>query len=132
MSDAKPAMQLERVAIDALTVDPANVRGHSGRNLEAIAASLRAFGQQRPIVVDRDGVVIAGNGTLLAARQLGWTHIDRRAQLARGRAADGLRHRGQPHRRARALGRGAARAARGAARGHGDRCDGDRLQRSGD
>lgn len=31
---------------------------------------------QKPIVVDAKGVVIAGNGTLEAARALGWTKID--------------------------------------------------------
>jgi ParB-like chromosome segregation protein Spo0J len=36
---------------------------------------LRAFGQQKPIVVDARGVVIAGNGTLEAAKRLGWEEI---------------------------------------------------------
>lgn len=45
-------------------------------DLDAIAASLTRFGQYRPIVVGADGAVIAGNHTLLAARDgLGWTHI---------------------------------------------------------
>ena len=61
--------------IDDLTLDPANVRLHSDRNLEAIKASLRKFGQQKPIVVTEDGVVIAGNGTLRVASDLGWESI---------------------------------------------------------
>ena len=55
--------------------DPANVRSHDNRNIEAIAGSLTRFGQQKPIVVDPTGVVIAGNGTLEAARSLGWESI---------------------------------------------------------
>ena len=45
-------------------------------NIAAIAASLRRFGQQKPIVVDSSGVVRAGNGTLQAAMILGWDFID--------------------------------------------------------
>jgi|HubBroStandDraft_1064217.scaffolds.fasta_scaffold453076_2 ParB-like chromosome segregation protein Spo0J len=68
-------MTIESVAIESLSADPANARKHGQRNLEAIAASLRRFGQQKPIVVDSHGVVRAGNGQLAAARALGWTHI---------------------------------------------------------
>lgn len=69
-------MQIETVEISSITPDPANVRTHSQRNIEAIAASLRRFGQQKPIVLDANGVVRAGNGTFAAAKLLGWTHID--------------------------------------------------------
>jgi DNA modification methylase len=68
-------MNTELVPIDDLTPDPANARKHGERNLSAIIDSLRAFGQQKPIVVDRRGVVIAGNGTLEAAKRLGWEEI---------------------------------------------------------
>jgi site-specific DNA-methyltransferase (adenine-specific) len=69
-------MKVERVPIEELTADPANVRKHNAKNLKAIEASLRRFGQQKPIVVDGDGIVRAGNGTLAAAQQLGWKQID--------------------------------------------------------
>jgi DNA modification methylase len=61
--------------IDSLTLDPANVRRHPERNLEAIKGSLARFGQQKPIVVGADSVIVAGNGTVEAARALGWTHV---------------------------------------------------------
>jgi ParB-like chromosome segregation protein Spo0J len=67
---------IESISIDTLSHDPANVRTHSERNIRAIAASLKRFGQQKPIVVDGKGVVVAGNGTLEAARSLGWDSID--------------------------------------------------------
>ena len=69
-------LKVERVLIEELTADPANVRKHNAKNLKAIEASLRRFGQQKPIVVDGDGIVRAGNGTLAAAQQLGWKQID--------------------------------------------------------
>ena len=68
-------MKTETIPIDEPTPDPANARRHGERNLEAIIDSLKAFGQQKPIVVDRRGIVVAGNGTLEAAKRLGWTEI---------------------------------------------------------
>ena len=58
-----------------LDYDPENVRRHNVKNLQAIQASLKEFGQRKPIVVNPDGIVIAGNGTLQAARLLGWKEI---------------------------------------------------------
>jgi DNA modification methylase len=66
---------VQTVSVDDLTLDPANVRAHPQRNLDAMIGSLKRFGQQKPIVVDRDGVVRAGNGLLRAARLLGWEHV---------------------------------------------------------
>lgn len=71
-----PQMKVESLPIEQLSNDPANARKHDDRNIEAIVASLRRFGQQKPIVVDMSGVVRAGNGTLEAARRLGWETID--------------------------------------------------------
>ena len=69
------AMKLEKAKIEDLVNDPANVRKHDERNIDAIRASLQRFGQQKPIVVDGKGVVVAGNGTLMAAKSLGWKDI---------------------------------------------------------
>ena len=62
--------------ITDLSQDPANARTHDERNLATITASLRRFGQQKPIVVDTSGVVRAGNGTLAAAASLGWDTVE--------------------------------------------------------
>jgi DNA modification methylase len=64
-----------KISIAELSLDPRNARKHSQRNLDAIAASLLKFGQRKPLVVHR-GVVLAGNGTLEAARSIGWTEIE--------------------------------------------------------
>jgi len=69
-------MKHQTVTLDTLTQDPRNVRKHSERNIEAVKASLKKFGQQKPIVVQEDGTVIAGNATLEAARALGWEKIE--------------------------------------------------------
>jgi ParB-like nuclease domain len=68
-------MTIETIDITDISQDPANVRKHSRRNLDAIKASLRAFGQQKPIVVDDRNVILAGNGTYEAAKELGWSEI---------------------------------------------------------
>lgn len=71
-------MNVETVLIDDLDLDSRNARKHDGKNLKAIADSLEQFGQRKPIVV-WGRIVVAGNGTLVAARSLGWTEI----QIAR-------------------------------------------------
>ena len=68
-------MRTVKLKLDKLTLDPVNARTHDKRNIEAIKTSLEKFGQQKPIVVDADNVVRAGNGTLIAARELGWETI---------------------------------------------------------
>ncbi len=62
------------VPLRSLTMDPANARRHPKRNIEAIRASLRAFGQRKPLVVAQ-GFVFAGCGTLQAADLEGWQEI---------------------------------------------------------
>lgn len=69
------ATTIEEVPVGSVTPDPANVRVHPEWNIEAIRASLQRFGQQRPILVSPRGVVIAGNGTLAAAKSLGWATV---------------------------------------------------------
>ena len=68
-------MIVETIPISDLKLDPNNARKHDKTNLEAIKGSLVAFGQQKPLVVSRGLVVVAGNGTVAAALELGWTEI---------------------------------------------------------
>ena len=63
------------VPLDGLRLDKQNARTHSERNLGAIRRSLELFGQQKPIVVNAKGTVVAGNGTVQAAKALGWTRL---------------------------------------------------------
>jgi site-specific DNA-methyltransferase (adenine-specific) len=69
-------MEVTRRLIEDLTLDPRNARTHTQKNLDAIATSLTKFGQRKPIVITGDGVVLAGNGTLEAAKSLKWDYID--------------------------------------------------------
>ncbi len=66
-------MEVVDVKISELVEDPLNARTHDARNIGAIKASLRRFGQVEPLVV-RAGtnVVVGGNGRLTAMRSLKW------------------------------------------------------------
>lgn len=63
------------VPIDSIMRDLENARLHPDRNIKQLRASLRRRGQTKPLVVSRDRVIAAGNGTHLAAEEEGWTHI---------------------------------------------------------
>lgn len=74
LSYIEPALHAMAVPIADVQPDPRNARRHDDRNIESIRASLAGFKQQRPLLV-RDGVCVAGSGTLEAARLLGWSHV---------------------------------------------------------
>jgi DNA modification methylase len=61
--------------IEELKPDPANPRLHGQRQIRQIAASIKAFGFNVPILIDRDDKIIAGHGRLLASRELGWSEV---------------------------------------------------------
>lgn len=69
-------MKIETVRIRDLIPDPENARLHDEKNLKAIQGSLKEFGQRKPIVITAAGVIVAGNGTVEAAKRLGWTEIE--------------------------------------------------------
>ncbi len=52
-----------------------NARVHSAGQLEQIKASMLAFGFTNPLLVDEDGVLIAGHGRLEAASALGMAKV---------------------------------------------------------
>lgn len=69
-------MKIKKVKLDSISQDPANLRKHGERNIDAIVASLRKFGQQHPIVIDSKGIILSGNGRYMAAVKLGWQEIE--------------------------------------------------------
>lgn len=71
----KRKLAVESVPLTSVRPHPKNVRLHSQENLDAIKASLIAFGQMKPIVVWKDNLIIAGCGTHESARQLSWETI---------------------------------------------------------
>ena len=61
---------IEHWPLDRLLPYAANARTHSDDQVAQIAGSIAAFGFNVPFLVDDAGVLIAGHGRLLAARQL--------------------------------------------------------------
>jgi hypothetical protein len=67
-------MKVVVVPLGALHLDPQNARKG---NVQAIAESLKEFGQHRAIIAQKDtGRIISGNHTYLAAQTLGWSHVN--------------------------------------------------------
>ena len=65
-----------KVCVSSVQEDPHNARAHNDESTTQVADSLSQYGQRKPIVVNsKTGHVEAGNGTLRAAKKLGWTHI---------------------------------------------------------
>jgi DNA modification methylase len=70
----KATLPVETVPISQLFCSPTNPRRNDAA-IPQVAASLRRFGWQQPIVARRSGEVIAGNTRLKAAQELGMTEV---------------------------------------------------------
>jgi len=69
-------MKIEHVDTVSIRPDSNNTRKHPRKNIELIKYSLEQFGQRTPLVVERDSRIIRkGNGTWIAAKELGWQTI---------------------------------------------------------
>lgn len=68
-------MQIVYLEVGALRPYDKNAKEHPERQVEQIANSIREFGFRQPIVVDAEGLVIAGHGRLLAAQKLGMERV---------------------------------------------------------
>ena len=64
-------MKILQWAIDRLIPYARNARKIPQEAIDKVAASIKEFGWQQPIVVDSERVVVAGHVRLLAAKQLG-------------------------------------------------------------
>ena len=72
---APKELRIDLRPAEELKPNPANARIHSKKQIRQIANSIEAFGFNVPILIDRDGRVIAGHGRLLACRELGWQEV---------------------------------------------------------
>jgi DNA modification methylase len=70
----KQSLAVEWVAIERVFLSPSNPR-RNDQAVEPVAASLRRFGWQQPVVAKPSGEVVAGNTRLKAAKSLGMTEI---------------------------------------------------------
>lgn len=71
-----PGLEKLAISLDKVNLDPQNAREHGERNLATIKRSLERFGQDQPIVVQKQGMIVRkGNGRVMAAKELGWSHL---------------------------------------------------------
>jgi hypothetical protein len=67
MKNPKPHPVVEMLAPSSLRARGNNARTHPPKQIEAIAKSIREFGFTAPVLIDTDGVIIAGHGRVSAA-----------------------------------------------------------------
>ena len=62
--------KLEYLAVVDLIPYARNSRTHSEEQVSQIAGSIREFGFTNPVLIDKDGTIVAGHGRVMAARKL--------------------------------------------------------------
>lgn len=65
------AHTIEPRRIDTLSPNARNPRTHSKKQIRQIADSIETFGFTSPVLIDRDGNIVAGHGRVAAAKLLG-------------------------------------------------------------
>src|SRR4051794_6281238 len=65
------AFKVEHISIEELRPNAQTARLHSNKQLHQIAASIKEFGFNNPVLVDREGIILAGHGRVEAAKLLG-------------------------------------------------------------
>lgn len=69
-------MKVTRMKLASLKSPEKNVRIHSEKQTKEFVRSLESFGQIRPIVIDEDNTILAGNGLYAALMAKGETEAD--------------------------------------------------------
>lgn len=69
-------LKVHTVPLDRLKYPEHNVRKHPPKQIKELVRSLEAFGQTRPVVVDENNVILAGNGLVQAMQEAFWESAD--------------------------------------------------------
>lgn len=70
-----PDIVIRKRLIERCKPHPLNPRTHPQASVDAIAASLNDNGQVKPIVINKQGFILAGHGVWMAAKKLGWRFV---------------------------------------------------------
>jgi ParB-like chromosome segregation protein Spo0J len=73
-----PKNEVNLTPIDQIKPNPTNPREHSPAQIAQIARSIEEFGFTSLILVDETGMILAGEGRWLAAKQRNMTHVPTR------------------------------------------------------
>ena len=71
----QPDLVISTLPVAALIPYAENARTHSPSQVAQIASSIAEFGFVNPVLVDAEGVLIAGHGRVMAAKQLGLASV---------------------------------------------------------
>ena len=66
---------MEKIKVEQLKPYEKNAKKHDKKQIELIANSIKQFGFDSPIIVDKDNVIIAGHGRLEGAKLLGLDEV---------------------------------------------------------
>ena len=69
-------MEVKRMLLADLIVPEKNIRIHTDKQLKEFERSIRMFGQIRPIVIDENRIILAGNGLYETLKRMGETEAD--------------------------------------------------------
>lgn len=69
-------MEIKRMKLADLVIPEKNIRIHTEQQLKEFERSVRMFGQIRPIVIDENKVILAGNGLYVTLLRMGETEAD--------------------------------------------------------
>lgn len=69
-------MKIERVKLSSIRPYENNAKRHPQSQVDQIAASIQEFGNNDPIAIDENGVIIEGHGRYLALQQLGYAEAE--------------------------------------------------------
>ena len=69
-------MKVVQKKLSELRKTEKNIRRHSPKQISEYVRSVKMFGQIRPLVIDEDGVILAGNGLYETLLRLGWEEAD--------------------------------------------------------
>lgn len=65
------ASAIEQRSVNSLIPYAKNARTHSPAQVTQIVASIVEFGFTNPILIDSEGVIVAGHGRVMAAKEMG-------------------------------------------------------------
>ena len=69
-------MEIVKLKIDDIIPYENNAKEHPKEQIEQIKKSIRDFGNNDPIAIDENNVIIEGHGRLLALKELGYKEVE--------------------------------------------------------
>ena len=68
-------MKIEKLPTEKLIPYARNAKKHDAAQVSKLAGSIREFGFNNPVLIDKDNGIIAGHGRVMAAQQLGLADV---------------------------------------------------------